>query len=174
MQCTVHCKCTVYCTLHYKCTMQRIVHCKCTMQCTVHCNCTMQCTVHSKCTMQCTVHCKCTMYCTVHFIITLFNIGNVLLYQSQWPCALRHRPTAARLLRLWVRIPRGAWTFVCCVWCQVEVSATGWLLVQRSPTDCDTSLCVTMKPRERGSHSPCWAAEPEKIIIMAYCTYFIN
>ena len=25
------------------------------------------------------VHCKCTMYCTVHFIITLFNVGNVLL-----------------------------------------------------------------------------------------------
>ena len=26
------------------------------------------------------VHCKCTMQCTVHFIITLFNVGNVLLY----------------------------------------------------------------------------------------------
>ena len=25
------------------------------------------------------VHCKCTMYCTVHFIITLFNVENVLL-----------------------------------------------------------------------------------------------
>ena len=25
------------------------------------------------------VHCKCTMYCTVHFIITLFNVDNVLL-----------------------------------------------------------------------------------------------
>jgi hypothetical protein len=25
------------------------------------------------------VHCKCTMWCTVHFIITLFNVGNVLL-----------------------------------------------------------------------------------------------
>jgi hypothetical protein len=25
------------------------------------------------------VHCKCTMQCTVHFIITLFNVGNVLL-----------------------------------------------------------------------------------------------
>ena len=25
------------------------------------------------------VHCKCTMYCIVHFIITLFNVGNVLL-----------------------------------------------------------------------------------------------
>jgi len=28
------------------------------------------------------------------------------------------------------------------VCCQVDVSATGWSLVQRSPTDCDASLCV--------------------------------
>jgi len=28
------------------------------------------------------------------------------------------------------------------VCCQVEVSATGWSLVQRSPTDCGASLCV--------------------------------
>jgi hypothetical protein len=34
------------------------------------------------------------------------------------------------------------------VCCQVEVSATSWSLVQRSPTDCGVSkLCVTMKPR---------------------------
>jgi len=30
---------------------------------------------------------------------------------------LRWRSTAARLLRLWVRIPRGAWRFVCCECC---------------------------------------------------------
>jgi len=28
------------------------------------------------------------------------------------------------------------------VYCQVEVSATSWSLVQRSPTDCGASLCV--------------------------------
>ena len=28
------------------------------------------------------------------------------------------------------------------VCCQIEVSATSWSLVQRSPTDCGTSLCV--------------------------------
>jgi hypothetical protein len=34
------------------------------------------------------------------------------------------------------------------VCCQVEVSVTGWSLVQRSPTDCGVSqMCVTMKPR---------------------------
>ena len=34
---------------------------------------------------------------------------------------------------------------ICLLWvscCQVEVSAMGWSLVQRSPTDCDASLCV--------------------------------
>ena len=111
------------------------------------------------------------------------------------------RPQAACLLRSWVRIPPGAWIFVCCecrvlsgrglcdelitrpeesyqmccvvvcdletsgplacwdrgfeshrghgylsvvsvVCCQVEVSATSWSLVQRSPTECAVSLCV--------------------------------
>jgi hypothetical protein len=51
---------------------------------------------------------------------------------------------------------------ICVVCCQVEVSATIWSLVQRSPTDCGASLCVIKKPRERGSHSPRWAAEQEK------------
>jgi hypothetical protein len=50
------------------------------------------------------------------------------------------------------------------VCCQVEVCATNCPLVQRSPTDCGASLCVIKKPRERGGHSPRWAAEPEKII----------
>jgi hypothetical protein len=51
---------------------------------------------------------------------------------SQWWHGLRRRSAAARLLRLWVRIPRGAWIFVVSfVCCQVEVSATSWSLVQR-------------------------------------------
>jgi hypothetical protein len=43
-----------------------------------------------------------------------------------------------------------------------EVSATSLSLVQRNPTDCGASLCVIKKSRERGGHSPRWAAEPEK------------
>ena len=34
--------------------------------------------------------------------------------RSQWPRGLRRRSTPARLLGLWVRIPPGAWMFVCC------------------------------------------------------------
>ena len=41
--------------------------------------------------------------------------GNVS--RSQWPCGLRRRSVATRLLRSWVRIPPGAWMFVCCECC---------------------------------------------------------
>jgi hypothetical protein len=37
--------------------------------------------------------------------------------RSQRRRGLRRRSTAARLLRSWVRIPPGAWIFVCCVFC---------------------------------------------------------
>ena len=54
----------------------------------------------------------------------------IFILLLQWPRGLRRRSSAARLLRLWVRIPPGAWMFVCLpvvsvVCCQVEVSATG-------------------------------------------------
>ena len=41
----------------------------------------------------------------------------VIAGRSQWPRGLRRRSLAARLLRLWVRIPPGAWIFVCCECC---------------------------------------------------------
>jgi len=40
------------------------------------------------------------------------------------------------------------------VCCYVEVSAKGWSLVQRSPTDCGASLGVIYKPREGGGPGP--------------------
>ena len=43
---------------------------------------------------------------------------NTQIYsRSQWPRGLRHRSSAARLLRLWVRIPPEAWLFFCCECC---------------------------------------------------------
>jgi hypothetical protein len=59
--------------------------------------------------------------------------------RSQWPCGLRRGFAAARLL-IDGSNPAGAWMSVLSVvCCQVEVSGTGWSLVQRSPTDC---VCV--------------------------------
>jgi sugar phosphate permease len=57
------------------------------------------------------------------------------------------------------------------VCCQVEVSATSWSLVQRSPTDCGVSqMCVTMKPRrneEAQTHKGLSSHRKKKYI----CTY---
>ena len=44
---------------------------------------------------------------------------------------------------------------------QVEVFATSWSLVQRSPTDCGASLYVIKKPQEWGGHCPRWVAAPQ-------------
>ena len=55
---------------------------------------------------------------------SLYDREQSLLYRSmfpfcrsQWPRGLRRRSAAARLLRLWVRIPSVTWTFVCCKCC---------------------------------------------------------
>jgi hypothetical protein len=40
--------------------------------------------------------------------------------RSQWPCGLRRRSAAARLLRFWVRIPPGAGMFICCECCALS------------------------------------------------------
>ena len=55
----------------------------------------------------------------------------------------RRRYMGARPLRSWFRIPPEAWMSVLSVvCCQVEVSATSWSLIKRSPTDCGVLLCV--------------------------------
>ena len=94
----------------------------------------------------------------------------------QWPRGLRRRSAAARLLRSWVRIPPGhGWMSVVSVaCCQVEVSATSWSLVQRSPTECDASLCVISKPQEWGGHGPHWAAAPQKENLVCISTVQIS
>jgi hypothetical protein len=62
--------------------------------------------------------------------------------QSHWPRGLRLWHLAARLLGLRVRIPLGSWMFVPCERCVLsEVSASGWSLVQRSPTNYVVSKC---------------------------------
>ena len=62
---------------------------------------------------------------------------------AAWVCS-------ALFVGLRVRIPPGGWMSVsceCCVCCQVEVSATGRSLVQRSPTEC-VCLSVISKPQQ--------------------------
>ena len=101
----------------------------------------------------------------IEFLNVKLAVRTVITRRSQWPRGLRRTSAAARLLRSWVRIPPGAWKFVCCVCvvcCQVEVSATSWSLVQRNPTDCGASLCVILNPQEWGGHEPRWVAAPQQ------------
>ena len=64
-------------------------------------------------------------------------------YQFDCLCRLRRRSAAAHLLGLRVRIPVGhGWLYlVRVVCCTIEVSASGWSPVQRSPTECGVSAC---------------------------------
>ena len=88
-------------------------------------------------------------------IISIFPVC-LKLRRSHWPHGLWHRPAAARLLGLRIRIPprHGCLSVVSVVCCQVGDSAMSWSLVQRNPTDCDASLCViwNLKNEEVTTH----------------------
>jgi len=60
-------------------------------------------------------------------------------YTASTQDGLRRGTAVARLLRLWIRIPHGCLSVVGVVWCQVQVNATSWSLVQRSRTECGVS-----------------------------------
>ena len=79
----------------------------------------------------CNCHFPCTFsaVCLLWFCpLLLITTPNILTYKksfcflnrifkpsrSQWPCGVRRRSSAARMLRLWVRITPGAWMFFCC------------------------------------------------------------
>ena len=60
--------------------------------------------------------------------------------RPRWPRGLTRWSAAARLLRLWVRIPPGSWMSLVSVVCfQVKVSALGLSLVHNNPTECGVS-----------------------------------
>ena len=54
---------------------------------------------------------------------SFFHRSKHTWFRSQWPRGLRRRSAAARLLRLWVRIPPWAWMSICCDRC--VLSSTG-------------------------------------------------
>ena len=51
------------------------------------------------------------------WICQVLFIDYTYLNRSQWPRGLRRGSAAARLLGFWVRVPPGAWMFVCCDSC---------------------------------------------------------
>ena len=70
------------------------------------------------------------------------NFSNYMFKrQSQWPRGLRCGSTAARLLRLWVRIPPGA--FVCCECCVLSGKGLYVELITR-PEESHRLWCIAM------------------------------
>ena len=47
-------------------------------------------------------------------VSSVLCISTTIVQPVQWSRGLRRRSAASRLLRSWVRIPPGAWMFVCC------------------------------------------------------------
>ena len=93
--------------------------------------------------------------CAPHRYLCFMLISHILLFQSsferakiirrrsQWPQIVRRKFAVTRLLRLWVRIPSVAWMSVYCeCLVQVDFSATGRSLAQRSLTERVVCVCV--------------------------------
>jgi hypothetical protein len=80
--------------------------------------------------------------------LTTHDTHNRQISMPQWNSNRRSQQTSGRRpLACWDRGSESHWghgrlSVVSAVCCQVEVSATSWSLVQRSPTDCAASLCV--------------------------------
>jgi hypothetical protein len=65
----------------------------------------------------------------------------------QWPRGLRRRFAVARLLRSWVRIPPGAWLFVCCKCCVLSGRGLCDELITR-PKESYRMWCVVVSDLE--------------------------
>jgi len=89
--------------------------------------------------------------------------------RSQWLHGLRRRSSAARLLRSWVRVPTGAWMFVCCECCVLsgrglcdglitrpEESYRLWRVVV---CDQETSKTRSLKPA-----TGLWEIQPQRVV----------
>jgi hypothetical protein len=93
-----------------------------------------------------------------------YHLFIICIYVVMWPHGLKRVSATAHLLGLRVRIPPVTWMFVSCecrVCFQIEISATGRSLVQRSPTECGLSNCDLESSTMRRPW-PTRALEPRK------------
>ena len=64
------------------------------------------------------LHCRMLHLDALFVVLYFIKVENfALIIDGLWPRGLRCGCAAARLLRLWVQIPLGAWKFFCCDWC---------------------------------------------------------
>jgi len=87
-----------------------------------------------------------------------FKSRNIVSSRSQWPHGLRRRYADAHRLRLWVRNPPAAWTFVCCECCVMSGRGLCDKLITRPEESyrlwcvvvCDLETSRMRKPRPTG------------------------
>ena len=77
--------------------------------------------------------------------------------RSQEPRGLRRRSTASRLLRSWVRIPPGAWMFVCCECCVLSSRGLCDGLITR-PEESYRLWCIVVCDLEASNFRRPWSA----------------
>jgi len=88
--------------------------------------------------------------------LDLFNLS-LSTIRIAGPNGLRLRSTAARLLRLWVRIPPGAWMSVCWEWCVLSGRNLCDALITRPQESCRL-WCVVVCDLETARMRRPWPA----------------
>jgi len=93
--------------------------------------------------------------------------------RSQWPRGLRRRCVAARLLRSWVRIPPGAWMFVCCECCVLSDRGLCDELITR-PEESYRLRCVVVCDLETSRMRRPWPALGRSATKKQGCYWSVN
>ena len=104
-----------------------------------------------------------------HFFIIVKCCTKPNIRRSQWPRGLRRRSAAVRLLRLWVRIPPGAWIAVCCDCCVLSGRGLCDGLITRPEesyrmcgvSECDHESSIMRRSWPTGG---CWSWQKKKLI----------
>ena len=100
----------------------------------------------------------CTLVTACMDIINLKTLRTGQWCRSQWPRGLRLGSAAARLLRSWVRIPPGAWKFVCCECCVLSGRGLSVDLITR-PQESYRLWCVIVCDLETSRKRRPWPTE---------------
>ena len=87
----------------------------------------------------------------------IYKYVYIYICLSQWPLVLRHGSTAARLQRLWVRMPPEAWMFVCCECCVLSGRGLCDGLITR-PEESFRLCCVVVCDLESSRMRRAWPA----------------
>ena len=119
------------------------------------------------CHMSCPLHWTWVEWYRLYYLFLTY--GKFLSSRSQWPCGLRRRSSATRLLISWVRIPAGTWMFVCCVCCVLSGRGLCDGLITRPDESYRLWLVVvcdqeTSKMRRLKSATGLWKIQPHWVV----------